>query len=81
MIIEKEKLERIKKLTSTEYGEIRFKEDLYFIFPEYLERLVDDLLCEISYLEEKIEDLENKEKQESEYDPHDLYLDHKEGII
>lgn len=69
MIIKEETLEKIEKITSTDYGRIKVEEDKYLILPVNTEVLIDDLLYEISYLEEKIEDLENRE----EYNPNDEY--------
>lgn len=43
--------------------------------------LMEQLISEYEYKSEEVRDLENKEKQESEYDPYDLWLDHQAGII
>lgn len=69
MIIKEETLEKIEKITSTDYGRIKVEEDKYLILPANTEALIEDLLYEISFLEEKIEDLENKE----EFNPDDEY--------
>jgi hypothetical protein len=42
--------------------------------------LMDVLIDEYNYKRDELQDLENREKNEYEYDPYDLYLDHKEGI-
>lgn len=43
--------------------------------------LMQDLINEYEYKADEVRDLESKEKQEDEYDPHDVWLDHQAGII
>ena len=66
-MIKEEILKKVKDKTSTYYNEIKITEDEYLILPEYIEPLI----WEIGHLEEKIEDLENKEESnpDDEYYP------------
>lgn len=73
-------IKRVQDITSTDY-EIIWKDaeniDGY-ILPENLMSMIEDLLCEIDILEEKIEYLENKE--EIDYDRHtDFLIDQARG--
>lgn len=81
---EYEVLEKARSITLTNYLEnVKWfdAENIDgYLDPEELFSLIEDLFCEIHSLNEKIEDLENKEIQDSEYDPHDLWLDNQAGV-
>lgn len=66
-----EKIKKVKEKTMTDYNIIWKDEKNYegYITADDLFSMVEDLLYEIDYLEEKIEDLENKEN----FDPNDEY--------
>lgn len=63
MKISKDLYMRISKLTSIDYDGIVLGDELFYIEPETIENMFEDLFCEIDSLEEKTEDLE-KEKQD-----------------
>ena len=77
-----ETIQKASEITLTDYN-IYWKDaenvDGY-IDTDDLVTIIQDLICEIEHKEEEIEDLKNQEK-ESEYDPYDLYMEHKEGIL
>lgn len=66
-----EKIKKVKEKTMTDYNIIwKDKENVEgYITADDLFTMVEDLLYEIDHLEEKIEDLENKEN----FDPRDEY--------
>lgn len=60
MTIDKELLEKVKKVTMTEYcfyNNVGFTEKEVFISDATATGMIEDLLYEISVLEEKIEDI------------------------
>lgn len=59
MKISKELYMRISDLTSTDYDGIVLGDELFYIEPETIESMFEDLFCEIDSLEEKIEDMED----------------------
>lgn len=67
-----EKIKKVEEKTMTDYDIIwKDAENVEgYITADDLFTMVEDLLCEIDHLEEKIEDLENKEI----YNPNDEYL-------
>ena len=66
-----EKIKKVEEKTMTDYDIIwKDKENVEgYITADDLFTMVEDLLYEIDHLEEKIEDLENKEN----FDPRDEY--------
>lgn len=76
-------LDKVQKITLTDYR--YFWSDAEnldgYVDSNTLFDMVCDLVCEVESMQELIEELRNKENEEYEYDPHDIWLDHKEGII
>ena len=78
-----ETIMKAEKITLTNYGEEIIWKDAEnidgYITSETLLTIIDDLIHEVYYLEEKIEDLENP----GEYDEHTAYQDQclEEGIL
>ena len=58
MKISKDLYMRISDKTGTDYDGIVLGDDLFYIEPETIEAMFEDLFCEIDSLEEKIEDME-----------------------
>lgn len=58
MKISKELYKRISNLTNTDYEGIVLSEDLFYVDPEVVVAMFEDMFCEIDSLEEKIEDME-----------------------
>lgn len=58
MKISKELYMRISNLTNTDYEGIVLSDDLFYVEPEVIESMFEDMFCEIDSLEEKIEDME-----------------------
>lgn len=58
MKIERELYMRISSLTGTDYSGIVLNEDSFFIEEEDIKSMIKDLICEIGFKDEKIEDLE-----------------------
>lgn len=58
MKISKELYMRISNLTNTDYEGIVLSDDLFYVDPEVIESMFQDMFCEIDSLEEKIEDME-----------------------
>lgn len=59
MKIERELYMRISSLTGTDYSGIVLNEDSFFIEEEDIKSMIKDLIFEIGFKDEKIEDLEN----------------------
>ena len=58
MKISKELYMRISDKTNTDYEGIILSDDLFYVEPEVIESMFEDMFCEIDSLEEKIEDME-----------------------
>ena len=51
------------------------------ITTDALINLLEAMIDEYEHKREELQDLENREKDEYEYDPYDMLKDHEEGII
>lgn len=58
MKIKKELYQRISLLTGTDYEGVIVNQEEYYLENETIIAMIKDLICEIGFKEEKIEDLE-----------------------
>lgn len=74
MKISKELYMRISNLTNTDYEGIVLSDDLFYVEPEVIESMFEDMFCEIDSLEEKIEDMEQDIKDNYKpISPYEMY--------
>lgn len=59
MKINRELYKQISLLTGTDYSGVVINPDEFYIDEENIKSMILDLICEIGFKEEKIEDLEN----------------------
>lgn len=78
-------IERVKSITCGNYPiywKYKSNEEIDgYIDSESLLDMSKDLLGEVEYLHELIEDMKRTKEECDEIDPHDKWLDYKEGII
>lgn len=74
MKISKELYKRISDLTSTDYEGIVLSEDLFYVEPEVIESMFEDMFCEIDRLEEsKNDEIESLKWKIQDMNDHNIY--------